>query len=620
MVEARIDLMSPLRKIIQSLGEELKSALPDNLKTKLTIEADVEDSFSRLKGGVPTAVQQVQSGGAVAADGGTGDQLAGIFESIKRSATGIAYWQDRIDQKKGSMASALENIERLENKLERAASSGKKLADNMGGDEGKRVAEEIEQARQAGKQGKGGYAGGEEEGGSKIGSGQLLSMIRNPEAAMQQGLTALVDKLGGGGLGGMLGGVAGGAAAAAGGVYAGWKINDRLAGDAGSDAQKMLEDYRLSRASGSNIDFRGTFYNADRTGIAGDPDSTRNVRGTRGGRYLSLSETRKAMRGMGVGLDDFQGGLEGVADTAMDQSQFALKVGISTEQANSMVGAGIRGGTVNKDADQILKYLSLIAGSTDEAAKQGVTRNERLGQIASASQATTSALGFLSPEMMKSNLGMIAAMGEGSSLAFKHDQQGSLVEALAGAKGEGAAGIRQIGTMMGKDQKLLPQFQKLIESDPDMARAQKEGVPDYILAKMMLQDKNMSSKVNVTALKGLTGMNRMLVGSNLGIQSFNAMGFRANFGSEGFGDPNAALDRASVEQDKGTAAGMEANQASKLVYSAENREEVRKTGYELEAAKNLNEAATRLNTASDALGKALSDGSLMGPAAHAYMH
>lgn len=546
MVQQRLDLLSPLQGVLKRLAEDVKAIIPDKVRVQMEMEADtksVEDSFSRLRGasqyGTPigpepmSAVQRVKAG--MGSEGPEQD-VAGTLESIRRVATQIAYYQDRIDNKKGSVAHSLEQIERLEGKLEKLATSGKKAADALGGDDGKSLATEIDKAKNAAKMGEGGLEPGEGDGDSGSRARlQFQRMLRDPAGAGMQWLrdsffgsaigkrllgygtadlgALMSGEMGAGGIAaGTTGMVLGAPLALYGGLKGGDAINMHFANKAQQDLAGMVADTRLSAAIGR--DFRGEFY---------EPGRMRSRQG------FNMPEVRQAVGASGISYKNFQGDFGQAMQSIVDAS---LVTGVDSGSLGSIMGTAVRSGGMDANNGQVLLLMGRIAGAVETSASQGIAANEKLGTIAALNQKTAAEAGFLTPELMKLNFGISQAFDQTGDKAFEGQQGLGMMGILAGARGQGAAGARQVGMMLDQHGGLLPEFQQLIDKDPRL-KGQMQGLPAWMQAQQLLGIEGVSDVVNQRALKRFGGdaLGRTLFASLLGIQAGTLRGNRAVYGA-----------------------------------------------------------------------------------------
>lgn len=605
-IEQRIDLLSPLQGLMARVGEAMKAAMPNDAKVKIELETtplqEVEASINRVKtGGPETAATKLGAAEDPSLHTAAAqEEVAKVFQRMEAAATRINYLLGKIDSGKDATGNAAQEVERLRDSLERVATKGREAAKSLG-NEG--LAAKITEAEKAASVGQGGKAAE-----SGVSAGNLLGMIRSPEGAMMQGGEMLLQKLLTGGGGGGIMNFLGPVAAVAGGIYGGWKINSNLANEATTEAGKAVADYRLSHNVGNSFDFRETLF--DDKGF-GPRYANQDLR------LMSNPEVRRVLSGMGVGVDNWTtrfgqqptDGL-GVANTAMLQSTFAYRMGVSTDQISGMVGANVRTGGLAPDDMAIHMYLREIAGATSEAAKSGVTASEKLSVIASLNQRSVAATGYLSPEQSKLNMRASAALEATGDPALKGQLGQSALEVMGGS-GSDEARAREISFMM-TDGDLDPEYKKLVASNPNLKRIYETNGP-VAAADAILDDPTLRAGVNQRAVRFLVGAgnNPMLAARMMGV---NANTSKTGVALSGFLEGNDILTQTLAVKDQSVLGGpskREQNEEKdyKAMLSGDQRGEVLKTGYDRETAKNLNEAATKLNAAADNLGRWLSNGS-----------
>lgn len=604
-IEQRLDLLSPLQGLMRQIGESLKEALPSDAKVKIELEAtplqEVEASIARTKENAPeSASSKLSEADPFAKATNAQEELDKAMGRIEAIAGRIGYLLQKIEGGKDATGNAAQEVERLRDSLEKVASKGREAAKSLG-DEG--LAAKINEAEKAAAGGHGGRG----EGGSDLTPGNITGMLRNPEGAMRQGMEMAVQRLlGGGFLQTAAGAMLGMGAAVAGGIYGGWKVNDKLTAEATSDAHKAVADATLAYTTGKTFDFRGELFDKNRFGP---------IHQTRDLQDVSNPEVRSALRGMGIGLDNWQvwgGGTRGqsVVETAMLQANYAYGMGVSTDQIAGMVGAGVRSGAVGAGELQIRQYLGQIAGATEEAAKQGIATNEKLGVIASLNQRTVSETGMLSPLASKLNLQASAAL-EATGDRTLSGQSGANTLGIMAGSGSDESRAREIGEMMGPDGNLRPEYQKMLEQDPNAMSIFRATGSASLAAAALLDNPQLRAAVNQRMVRNIaSGSGSPLLAARLAGVSGNLS--QTGQAIRGFLDGNDILSQTINPQfrpfNKDTAQGKELSDALGAMWSGQQRSEVRQTGYEFEAAKNLNDAAAKLNAAADNLGKWLSDG------------
>lgn len=605
-IEQRLDLLSPLQSLMKQIGDSMKEALPTDAKVKIELETtplqEVEASIQRTKENAPESASTKLSGAGdpFAKTASAQEELDKAMGRIEAIAGRIGYLLQKIEGGKDATGNAAQEVERLRDSLEKVANKGREAAKSLG-DEG--LASKINEAEKAAAGGHGGRGDG--SGGAS--PGDLMNMVRNPMGAMQQGFQKMLQEMLGGEGGAGIMRFLGPVAAVAGGVYAGWKINDNLTKEATSDAQKAVSDAMLANTTGRKFDFRGELFDKDRFGP---------IHATRDMQDVSNPEVRSVLRGMGIGLDTWKanmGGTQGqsVVETAMLQARYAYGMGVSTDQVAGMVGAGVRTGAVGADELSVRMYLSQIAGATQQAAAQGVATNEKLSVIASLNQRTVSETGMLSPVASKLNLQASAALEATGDPALKGQLGMGALGTLAGTGGDEARS-REIGLMMGPDGNLLPEYQKMVDANPYLKALQRDLGPAMV-ANALLDDPTVRAAVNQRGIRNMVagGATPLLAGRLLGVGSGSMSKDAVGVYGAGLG-ANDILSQTLTDKltpiDKNTAQGKELSDALGAMWSGQQRSEVRQTGYEFEAAKNLNEAAAKLNAAADHLGRWLSDG------------
>jgi hypothetical protein len=588
----RLDLMSPLQQVMSKIADAFKQALPDSAKVKIELEPtpmeEVNASIARTKD-----VMSDSASSKLAQGDGKGSSSSEEYDKAMKRIDAIGsrlgYLLQKIEGGKDATGNAAMEAERLKDSLSLVADKARDAAKAMGKDG---LASKIDEAEAAAGMGK----NRPQQQAHGAGAGDLMSMLRNPEAAMQRGLMGMVENiLGGSGGGGGIMSVLGPVAAVGGGIYGGWKINEHLAGQAVSDSQKAIRDAMLSNAAGGGFDLRGELYDEKRSGVKTWGGTWDN--GTSRKNYVSNEEIRRVLSGSGISFNNWSGG-GAVIDSSMDIAKHAYGMGVGTEQMAGIVGAGIKTGAVSPTEASVTHYLQIIAGATDKAAQQGISTNEKLGVIASLNQRTVQAMGFLSPELQKLNLQASGALEATGDPALKGQLGAGVLQTMAG-NGNDASRARMLGTMLDGNGKLKGRYLAMVQANPMLSRMlSTEG--DVITANAMLDDPTMRASVAQPM------WDKMLEGGISPLQAGRLTGVNSGSSMKDYLAVDAGLRSKSIFDYRltentnplraGTKAGKALDAALEATWADQNKNDVNKTGYDAEASRNLNEAATKLKS------------------------
>lgn len=408
-----------------------------------------------------------------------GKKIAGLLREIAQGGHGAV--------------KAAEDLKKAQNALEEVGNAGKKAADGLGGEMGGRLKGELEAAQASATSGKGKP---DDEG---FNPRSILGMIHNPKGALMQGLEeGILSKLTG--LGPNALGAAGMGAAVVGGVYLGAKFNMDRANDATKDSMDAGEDVRLSRSLGRNFDFRGSFWDENRSHAKEGVNSI---------------EGRRILRSMGIGLDNFKGdavGLTGeVLSTAMDN-------GLEATDLGGALGSAVNTGQVKRDQGSMEGYLQKMAGHLQVMAGQGVTSNAALAAIATLNSQQVQALGRLTEGSGGFNANLLDALGKTGDPALRGQQGAALMSQFGHVSGnqvpmvlgramkDKAAWAKSIGRFKGEDE-----AKSFLDQDPMsqiFEASQDPALVTFWQAKTM-QSEEFKDTPNF-ALPGLLGIpNRM---------------------------------------------------------------------------------------------------------------
>jgi hypothetical protein len=605
-IEQRIDLQSPIDRLLNRIAESFKGAVPAEATVKIHLEPtplqEVEASLGRNKDASTAGSSSAKVTGddayvekkSAAATG----EIDKAFQRIEAMATRIGYLMQKIEGGKDATGNAAQELERLRNSLEKVADKGKEAANAMG-DSG--MAGKIDEAAEAAGQGKGGRASG----GASV--GDLQSMMNNPIGAlknqlMQKFAGPLSEVLGAnmgtlisGGLG--VGGTALaaglGAAALAGGAMVGWKMNTAWAGEAAGDAQAALRDARISNSVGQNFDLRGQTFDSRRVGA--------NIL-TKNGQSLDNSEVRTVLQGMGIGLDNFKGD---AIESAMKQSRTALSIGVGTDQIASMVGAAVRSGAVGRDDNKVNAYLAEIAGATKESAKYGVASAEKLAVLASLNAKTQQESGMVSSAQSKLNLQASSAL-EASGQAPLAGQSGAQVLSDMAGSGSDDARAREMGFMLDEKGDLLPEWKSKMQANPYLVKMYNDfggGRGGAVMvARALLDIEGNRSAVNQRAIRSLrsAGMNGMNAAQIMGVNVNSSRSAMVAYGGAEANDiltQGTPTDGRDILGDVNSPRGKEQATAHSLVAQKQQSQESRKTGMDFEAAESIIETNHQVSSA-----------------------
>ena len=616
-LEKKIDLSSPFFAVV----EKLKSALESVSGTTVDINVnptpmqEIDASLERTKEGMgQTAATKLDPFSKP--DKGPDDDYAQALKKIEVIGVRLGHLMEKIDAGKDITGNAAKEVEWLQTRLEKVAQAARDAAKALGNEELALQATAMEErAASGGMKAKG--PGGEGGGGYTL--PQLLGYATNPLGMAKQTATSVLGDLmaEGGLLAGTAGAVAAGAALAIGAGVAVYKLETKLANEAANDASKELADIQMSRNASSTFDFRHDFYDENRWSPATRTRLT--------GQHLNANEIRTFMRGMNVGVDNWHRPEgwnidDSMAVTGMSTANYAARMGASTEQLASMIGASIRTGGVQAGDAEVKTYLSMIAGATIESAKQGVSTNEKLQTLATANQKSVAATGFLTSAAMKLNMQALGAFEATGDKALQGSLGIGAINGLAGT-GDDESRAREIGFMMDNG-KLRPEYQAMVDANPYLKQLQQE-MGDAMAANALLDDPYVRAAVNQR------GMRAMMGGGMTAFQAGRRMGVRTGtmskdavsiYGGMKAGDLQSYTNPALTDplDDKDTAAGQARILALGAVWAGRNADDTRQTGYTYEAAKAMLEASQNLNAASNNFGKALSNSWMVGSEYQAY--
>jgi hypothetical protein len=597
-IEQRIDLQSPIDRLLARIADSFKGAVPAEATVKIHLEPtplqEVEASLGRNKdasssGSLAAKVAGEEGVDASKKNSSAAAEVEKVFNRIETMATRIGYLMQKIESGKDVTGNAATELERLRNSLEKVAEKGKDAAHSLG-DAG--LADKVERAAEAAGEGHGGKAG-------KASVGDLQQMMNDPVGAlknkMMQRFAAPIAELlgsnigtlfsGGAGAGMLAGGLAASAGALATGGMIGWKMNTGWAGKAAGDAQAALRDDRISNSIGSNFDLRGLTFNASRSGANLD---------TKDGQSLNSAEVRDVLQGMGIGVDNLKnadGGHE-VINTAMRISRNAQGIGVGTDQLASIVGAAVKSGAVAQDVNKMNAYLSEIAGATKEAAKHGVTSAEKLQVIASLNQKTVAETGLLTSSGSRMNMQASAALEATGQAGLKGGMGATMLGQMAGS-GDDTSRAREIGELMGEDGDLKPEYKRMVMDDPALAKLYAELGP-VMAANALLDNGSLRAGVNQRMVRN------MVKGGMSSLQASRIVGVKTGSLSKDARTAAGFLDANDIQSQTLTPEGdafnkgnvnavrnLERSDAQSLVSSAQQGEENRKTGMTYAAADSI---------------------------------
>jgi hypothetical protein len=168
-----------------------------------------------------------------------------------------------------------------------------------------------------------------------------------------------------------------------------FKIMSNIADSRAQDASGRVEDFRFGQGAG--INWRGSTWLGGGMQSRSDIDAPdiRELVGASGLSFEGMARRR--------GNWQMMGGIESGSSTGMQSAiNTALQIGITPSQMGSVLGAGVRGGTLDingaNGTEQMVRYLGLIEQWTSKAKDYGLSTSEALAAMASdsASQAASS--------------------------------------------------------------------------------------------------------------------------------------------------------------------------------------------------------------------------------------
>jgi hypothetical protein len=333
-----------------------------------------------------------------------GRKYADSMEETERIGKKIAALLKEIGQGGSSAVKAAEELKKAQEALDAVGAAGKKAADGLGGDMGRRLADELQTV--VGKAKTDGVPDGGPRG-KAAGIQDIFGMIRNPEGMLQRGALEALSGLSPAALAGL-----GLGSAVAGGVYMGYKFNDNRSDKGIQEFGREGDDVYLSNSLGRNFDFRKSYWNADRTGALEGHDTL---------------TARSILGAMNVGLDTFKfnphttgdsmsGGPMDLTDKA---KSFGYANGIHPEETGHLLGAAIESGAVGRSQGGAEGYFSQITGYLARMASAGVTTNASLSAIAALNGAQVQALGKLAPGAMNFNQNLLEEMAKTGDPALR---------------------------------------------------------------------------------------------------------------------------------------------------------------------------------------------------------
>lgn len=620
MLQKKIDMMTPLLETFNKLGDAIKSALPGEAKIKLELDQtplqEVDAAIQRTMKAAPETASSKLAGDPYKKSDASQDELYDqAMKRIDSIGARLSYLLQKIESGKDITGNAAQEADRLQATLAKVAQAARDSAKALGDEEKALKASQAESEASAGRMGGGGGAAG----GGGYSFGQIVGMATNPMGYAKQTATSIIGDLmaEGGLLAGTAGAAVAGAALLVGSAYVGYKVNERLASQASSDAAKETSDFLLSRNAGQSFDFREGLFTADRQGPMWKTD---------GGYQLSNNEIRSFIRGMGVGVDNWQSHPgwsrnDSMAETGMLTANYAYRMGTSTEQLSNMIGASIRSGAITAGDEGVKNYLAIIAGATSEAAKQGVTTNEKLQSIATLNQRSAAASGFLTASAQSLNLQASGALQATGDKALQGQLGTNAIRGLAG-NGNDEARAREIGFMLDSNGKLRPEYQALVDANPYLKELQRD-MGDAMVASALLDDDSVRASVNQRGIRSMMGSGMSA------IQASGLMGVSGTLSQRALYTYGAALKSGDIlsyknpelvnpRDDAGTKMGDNRILAMEAMMAGQQRDEVRQTGYSYEASKAMLEAATHLETASNNFGKWFGESMTTDWGEHAY--
>jgi hypothetical protein len=333
--------------------------------------------------------------------------------------------------------------------------------------------------------------------------GWLMSMLAGSGGTFQPG-AALASETG------LLGAGASGTFASAG-MIAAAKVAVPIAAFAGtmhlqnaaaedrmSDAKDYVEDLRYGNTMGMNW----------RKGAWDGPFQSRQG--------IWQKDIKEIFSGMNVGVGGLTGrnGDSGAVDLMNNAANLALNIGVSPGQMGSVLGAGVRSGTLGINGpdgkDQTLRYLALIEEWTRKGSVNGLSTAESLARMAELSQGAQRGAGLLTDANQRSILSMDARVRESMPESLKRTGTADVMNSLGGEASGETQQVMLMNEYLGSNGNLNSEGEAQAQAilGPDQVAAMKKSygqMAGVMIAKQLIQTQGGRARARVSGIRKLRG-------------------------------------------------------------------------------------------------------------------